>query len=77
MNTVHKLSNVFDECNKINSQGALENGQVFDSSRQPGREPFSVQLGVGQVIKGIQPFVQKEVGSDHVHLEWNAISCTV
>lgn len=35
-------------------QGALDNGQVFDSSRQPGRDPFSVQLGAGQVIKGVE-----------------------
>ena len=33
-------------------QGQLESGQVFDTSRKAGREPFSVQLGAGQVIQG-------------------------
>ena len=33
-------------------QGALENGQVFDTSRREGRSPFSVTLGASQVIKG-------------------------
>jgi FKBP-type peptidyl-prolyl cis-trans isomerase len=32
--------------------GTLENGTQFDSSRKPGREPFPVVLGAGQVIKG-------------------------
>jgi hypothetical protein len=27
-------------------------GKMFDSSRLPGREPFSLQLGQGQVIEG-------------------------
>ena len=34
-------------------QGALESGQVFDSSRAEGREPVSIQLGAGQVIQGM------------------------
>ena len=33
-------------------QGKLTNGRQFDSSRQEGREPFTFQLGSGQVIKG-------------------------
>lgn len=34
-------------------QGALQDGQVFDSSRKEGREPFSIKLGAGQVIPGL------------------------
>ena len=34
-------------------QGALESGQVFDSSRAEGREPVSIKLGAGQVIRGM------------------------
>ncbi|KAL5493579.1 hypothetical protein EMCRGX_G014783 [Ephydatia muelleri] len=36
----------------VHYTGALESGQVFDSSRATGREPFSLVLGTGQVIKG-------------------------
>jgi FKBP-type peptidyl-prolyl cis-trans isomerase len=32
--------------------GTLEDGTEFDSSRQPGREPFTFPLGGGQVIQG-------------------------
>ncbi|XP_065897818.1 peptidyl-prolyl cis-trans isomerase FKBP2-like [Dysidea avara] len=32
--------------------GALENGQVFDTSKQEGRQPFELTLGKGTVIKG-------------------------
>ena len=32
--------------------GWLTSAKVFDSSRQPGRSPFTFQLGVGQVIPG-------------------------
>jgi len=32
--------------------GWLQNGCVFDTSRQPGRGAFSFTLGAGQVIKG-------------------------
>nr|CAC38783.1 putative FK506-binding protein [Suberites domuncula] len=34
----------------VHYTGSLENGQVFDSSRE--RDPFTIQLGAGQVIKG-------------------------
>ena len=34
----------------ISSQGSLESGQVFDSSRE--RDPFTIELGAGKVIKG-------------------------
>ena len=34
-------------------QGKLQaSGQAFDSSRQAGREPFTIVLGAGSVIKG-------------------------
>lgn len=36
----------------VNYTGSLENGSVFDSSLNPGREPFVFTLGVGSVIKG-------------------------
>ena len=32
--------------------GTLEDGSVFDSSLNPGREPFTFTLGAGSVIKG-------------------------
>jgi len=36
----------------VNYTGKLENGIVFDSSKNPGRDPFTVTIGIGQVIKG-------------------------
>lgn len=36
----------------VHYKGWLDNGQVFDSSRRPGRDPFSFTLGRGEVIKG-------------------------
>jgi len=36
----------------VHYTGTLEDGSVFDSSKQPGRGPFSFTIGVGQVIKG-------------------------
>ena len=36
----------------VNYTGKLEDGSIFDSSINPGREPFSFTLGVGSVIKG-------------------------
>jgi len=35
-----------------NYTGYLDDGTKFDSSLNPGRQPFSFQLGQGQVIKG-------------------------
>ena len=32
--------------------GKLEDGTVFDSSQNPGREPFRFTIGAGQVIEG-------------------------
>ena len=36
----------------VNYTGTLEDETVFDSSLNPGREPFTFTLGVGSVIKG-------------------------
>ena len=36
----------------VNYTGTLEDGSVFDSSLNLGREPFTFTLGVGAVIKG-------------------------
>ena len=36
----------------VNYTGMLEDGSVFDSSLNPGREPFMFTLGIGSVIKG-------------------------
>ena len=36
----------------VNYTGSLENGTVFDTSLDPGREPFRFTLGTGQVIAG-------------------------
>ena len=37
---------------KVNYTGKLTNGNVFDSSLNPGRSPFRFTVGAGQVIKG-------------------------
>ena len=36
----------------VNYTGKLMDGTIFDSSLNPGREPFTFTLGVGQVISG-------------------------
>jgi len=36
----------------VNYVGTLTDGTKFDSSLDPGREPFTLTLGAGQVIKG-------------------------
>lgn len=36
----------------VNYTGSLTDGSVFDSSLNPGREPFTFTLGTGSVIKG-------------------------
>jgi FKBP-type peptidyl-prolyl cis-trans isomerase len=36
----------------VHYTGALENGQIFDTSKREGREPFEITLGEGRVIPG-------------------------
>jgi len=36
----------------VNYTGRFPNGKVFDSSLSPGRGPFELHLGRGEVIKG-------------------------
>ena len=36
----------------VHYTGWLDNGKQFDSSKNPGRDPFSFKLGAGMVIKG-------------------------
>jgi len=49
----------------VNYTGKLEDGTVFDSSKNPGRDPFRFTVGLGQVIQGWEEgFVgMKEGGS--------------
>jgi len=47
----------------VNYTGKLEDGTVFDSSTNPGREPFRFTVGVGQVIQGWdEGFIGMKVG---------------
>ena len=39
---------------KVNYTGRLEDGSVFDSSLNEGREPLTATLGQGQLIKGFE-----------------------
>lgn len=39
---------------KLNYTGRLEDGSVFDSSLNEGREPLTATLGQGQLIKGFE-----------------------
>ena len=48
---------------KVNYTGKLEDGSIFDSSLNEGREPLEVTVGQGQLIKGFEAgLVDMEVG---------------
>ena len=49
MNTVTANSTV-----KVNYTGKLENGDIFDSSLNEGREPLTAKLGMGKLIRGFE-----------------------
>ncbi len=47
----------------VNYTGKLEDGTVFDSSKNPGRDPFEFTVGAGQVIQGWEEgFIGMKVG---------------
>jgi FKBP-type peptidyl-prolyl cis-trans isomerase len=47
----------------VNYTGKLEDGTVFDSSKNPGRDPFRFTVGLGQVIRGWdEGFVGMKIG---------------
>ena len=39
---------------KVNYTGKLDDGTIFDSSLNEGREPLEVTIGQGQLIKGFE-----------------------
>ncbi len=39
---------------KVHYTGRLEDGKIFDTSMDNGREPLTVKLGEGQLIKGFE-----------------------
>lgn len=48
---------------KVNYTGRLEDGSVFDSSLNEGREPLAAVLGQGQLIKGFESgLIEMSVG---------------
>jgi len=47
----------------VNYTGKLEDGTVFDSSKNPGRDPFRFTVGAGQVIQGWEEgFIGMKIG---------------
>lgn len=42
----------------VHYRGWLNSGKVFDTSKQPGREPFSFTVGMNQVIPGWEEGIQ-------------------
>lgn len=47
----------------VHYTGKLEDGTVFDSSKNPGRDPFRFTVGQGQVIRGWdEGFVGMKIG---------------
>jgi FKBP-type peptidyl-prolyl cis-trans isomerase SlpA len=49
MKTIQETDSV-----SVNYTGRLEDGSIFDTSLQEGREPLKAQLGQGQLIKGFE-----------------------
>ncbi len=43
---------------EVHYKGWLDNGKVFDTSKQPGREPFLFTVGNNQVISGWEEGIQ-------------------
>ena len=49
----------------VNYTGKLEDGTVFDSSKNPGRDPFRFTVGMGEVIRGWdEGFVGMKIGGN-------------
>ncbi|MEE8341741.1 MAG: FKBP-type peptidyl-prolyl cis-trans isomerase [Candidatus Neomarinimicrobiota bacterium] len=47
----------------VNYTGKLEDGTMFDSSKNPGRDPFRFTVGAGQVIQGWEEgFIGMKIG---------------
>ncbi len=47
----------------VHYTGKLEDGTQFDSSKNPGRDPFRFTVGIGQVIRGWdEGFVGMKIG---------------
>ena len=47
----------------VNYTGKLKDGTVFDSSKNPGRDPFRFTVGAGQVIQGWEEgFIGMKIG---------------
>lgn len=49
MSTIKTGDNV-----QVNYTGKLEDGSIFDTSVQEGRQPLGVKIGEGQLIKGFE-----------------------
>ena len=51
---------------KVHYTGTLTDGQQFDSSRTPGREPLEFTVGKGEMIPGFEQAVQGHEVGDRV-----------
>ena len=52
----------------VHYTGTLEDGSVFDSSRQEGREPLSFVLGQGQLLPGFEQALLGHTVGDRVQV---------